>query len=437
MDRLQKEPLISVGIVHAVSVEVDFRHGFKCKDSGLVVKGCHTVSYDNGCAMLDGTDVSGLMFTPLSEAGVFSLMNVQIGIGFHWDRHETQTFAGSLKFVVDACAIWAVNVVGVESYLRCVISSEMNAMSDIELLKAHSVTSRSWLMAQVWGKGRFCGFQKQAHDGRIITWRDREDHDLFDVCADDHCQRYQGVGRISNRNVDKAINETRGLILTYNGDVCDARFSKCCGGVTETFETCWANDEHPYLTSFHDGLLPPKELKQDLRTEAGARAWVSASPDVFCNTSDAGVLRQVLNDYDQVTTPDFFRWRVTLSADEIRSLIHTKAGYDLGDITDLVPLKRGPSGRIFELRIVGARQSVVVGKELEIRRLLSPTHLYSSAFVVDKSDDGRTFSLSGAGWGHGVGLCQIGAAVMARKGFSFHSILYHYFRRATIERLWD
>lgn len=437
MNTLQCEPRISVGIIKADCISVCFNTAYGCPASGRDYKGLFNVTVAGGRAVLDGLDVTDSLFESSSSSANFSLLDVQIGIGFHWDRKERQTFAGGLKFIVDGGSLWAVNVINVESYLRSVISSEMSATSDLELLKAHAVTSRSWLMAQVWGKGKFKGLHKSATADEIVTWRDREDHTLFDVCADDHCQRYQGLGRMSNPNVDKAIDETRGLILTYEGQVCDARFSKCCGGVTERFETCWADDGHPYLRSVHDALMPPDLLRRvDLTTEDGARQWVTASPEAFCNTRDADVLTQVLNDYDQ-STADFYRWQVTISATDLESLLRTKGGLDVGHVLNLEPLRRGPSGRIYQLRIVGSLRSVIIGKELEIRRLLSPSHLYSSAFVVDRSADGQTFTLTGAGWGHGVGLCQIGAAVMARRGFNFRSILYHYFRRAMIERGWN
>ena len=436
MKNLQIVPVISVGIVKAESISVSFNSAYLCKLAGREFKGLYRVSVSGGRAILDGVDVTNELFEPSTSSANFSLHDVQIGIGFHWDRKERQTFAGGLKFIVDEGLLWAVNVINVESYLRCVISSEMSATSDLELLKAHAVASRSWLMAQVWGKGRFKGIHKAESPDEIVTWRDREDHTLFDVCADDHCQRYQGVGRISNPNVDKAVAETRGLLLRYDGEVCDARFSKCCGGVTEVFETCWADEPHPYLMSFHDAVMPPDLLRNvDLRTEEGADKWVRAEPKCFCNTTDAAIISQVLNDYDQSTT-DFFRWKRTFSAAELETLLRTKGGLSVGRLIDLVPLQRGPSGRILKLLIVGSEKRVTIGKELEIRRLLSPSHLYSSAFIVEKSEDGRNFTFRGAGWGHGVGLCQIGAAVMARKGFNFRSILYHYFRKATIEKGW-
>ncbi len=436
MEHMINEPIISVGIVCAPEITIDFPDSFICKDLGLKFSGHNVVTFKNGAATIGGLDVTNLVFEPVNGHSNFSIENVQIGIGFHWDRQMRQTFGGSLKFIVEGSKMWAVNLIGVESYLKCVISSEMKATSDVELLKAHAVTSRSWLMAQVLGKSKFSGQQKVEYDGEVVTWRDREDHTLFDVCADDHCQRYQGVTMASNANVNKAIDATRGLLLVYEGEVCDARFSKCCGGVTELFSSCWSDDDHPYLQSFYDALRPPVNMPSHDMSEAEARDWIMSFPDAFCNTSDVGILSQVLNDYD-FSTKDFFRWKVIVSGEEFGALVHSKGGYDVGVVTDLVPLRRGPSGRITRLKIVGDKTSIVVGKELEIRRLLSPSHLYSSAFVVSRTDDGCKFVINGAGWGHGVGLCQIGAAVMASRGFGFRSILYHYFRRALIEKHWN
>ncbi len=439
MKKLDSEPLVHVGIVCSPSIKLSFNGSFIAENHS--VSGDVSVSLQDGHVFMNDENIDGKKFVPKDKNATFTILNVEIGIGFHWDQQENQTFRGSLYFVVDGDKIWAVNEISVEEYLRSVISSEMSATSDIELLKAHAVTSRSWLMAQVWGKGKFLGAQQKISPSERICWRDREDHSLFDVCADDHCQRYQGIARISNSNVDKAIDATRGLLLTYNDEVCDARFSKCCGGQTELFQTCWDDIDHPYLRSFHDGFLSPYgfftpvSAFSPLSLETNATQWILSYPDAFCNTTDASVLRQVLNNYDQKTT-DFFRWQVTTSADELSQILKEKANLDLGQIINIKPLKRGTSGRIVRLLIEGTNGKTIIGKELEIRRLLSRTHLYSSAFVVDKSPDGQIFTFRGAGWGHGVGLCQIGAAVMAHKGFSFRSILYHYFRRAQIEKVW-
>lgn len=436
MKAMESEPTVSVGIVRAKSITVDLVGSFESKTPRRTFRHGIVASIADGHISIDGAPADDLVLTPNGDTCRFVVHDVEIGIGFHWDKHENQSFGGALRFVADGDMLWAVNVVGVERYLESVISSEMSATSDEELLKAHAVTSRSWLMAQILGKGKFQGEQKNETATEITTWRDREDHALFDVCADDHCQRYQGLGRVTNPKVAKAVEATRGMVLTYDSEVCDARFSKCCGGMTERFESCWADDPHPYLRPVTDAMMPPRGLPTDLTTEDAAREWIEASPDAFCNTSDATTLRQVLNDYDQPTA-DFFRWETTISRRELGHLVHTKSGRDLGDIKTLEPLRRGASGRITRLRIVGEKGELTVGKELEIRRLLSPTHLYSSAFVSRPSDDGDALTLRGAGWGHGVGLCQIGAAVMSRRGFGYRSILYHYFRRAQIERLWE
>ena len=268
----------------------------------------------------------------------------------------------------------------------------------------------------------------------LIRWYDREDHELFDVCADDHCQRYQGITRASNPIVREVIKETRGEVLMDNDTICDARFSKCCGGVTEKFENCWEPVPHSYLTALRDGETP---AYPDLTDEREAEQWIRTSPEAFCNTTDKEILSQVLNNYDQETT-DFYRWKVEYTQEELSGLIHRKTGMDFGPIIDLVPLERGSSGRITKLKIVGVRRSFTIGKELEIRRTLSETHLYSSAFVVDKKDIRldipSRFILTGAGWGHGVGLCQIGAAVMGAKRYSYRKILTHYFPGASIEK---
>ena len=430
----QPEPTISVGIVHAAHITIELRGSFRRSPVQDTLTGLIEISAADGHALVNGQTADKWVLTPEGESCRFVIRDVEIGIGFHWDKREDQVFGGSLRFVVEEGKVWAVNVVGVESYLTSVISSEMSATSDLELLKAHAVTSRSWLMAQVWGKGKFHGQQKSETAEEIVTWRDREDHNLFDVCADDHCQRYQGLERVTNAKAAKAVEATRGQILTYEGKVCDARFSKCCGGATETFENCWDDAPHPYLTSVTDAFLPPRDRLPHFASEEAARQWVTSLPDVFCNTSDPDTLRQVLNDYDQATA-DFFRWTVRTTGGELGRLVREKSGRDLGNVVALEPLRRGESGRISRLRIVGTKGSLIVGKELEIRRLLSPTHLYSSAFVAETSADGGIV-IRGGGWGHGVGLCQIGAAVMAKRGVSYRGILYHYFRRAIIERVW-
>ena len=334
-----------------------------------------------------------------------------------------------------------INHVDVEDYLRSVISSEMNAASPVEFLKAHAVISRSWVLRQIGRRPTETKPQERVDGDEIIRWYDREDHTLFDVCADDHCQRYQGVTRLTTPAADEAVKATEGLVLMHDGEICDARFSKCCGGATEEFPTCWDNERHPYLKSFRDTL--PASPLPDLTTEEGAAQWILSRPEAFCNTSDADLLGMVLNNFDQSTT-DFYRWSVTVDSAELSDLIRRKSGLDFGEIIDLTPLQRGPSGRICRLKITGSKLTKTIGKELEIRRLLSPSHLYSSAFIVEKSQEIAggdkkitTFTLRGAGWGHGVGLCQIGAAAMSVAGYDFRQILGHYYPHTTITRAYE
>ena len=345
--------------------------------------------------------------------------------------------------MVEADKICAINELPVETYLVSVISSEMKATSSMELLKAHAVISRSWLLAQMQkrremsqGSNSFFSFIKK--DDTLIRWYDREDHTIFDVCADDHCQRYQGITMATSRHVEEAVRLTRGQILTSDGQICDARFGKCCGGVTEEFQYCWENSPKSYLKAVRDVGEGGEDLP-DLTVEAAARKWILSEPESFCNTKDAKILSQVLNNYDQ-ETHDFYRWHVDYTQEELSEIISKKAGMDFGQITDLVPLERGKSGRISKLRIVGTKRTFTIGKELEIRRVLSTSHLYSSAFVVDRLDvvDGipQKFHISGAGWGHGVGLCQIGAAVMGEHGYKYDEILLHYYRGAEIEKIY-
>jgi len=421
MKKYEGTPLVSVGIVGAESITFTL-NGYGASS------GAHTATIRNGLIQYDGKAHMRLCFKPQSPTDSFSLEDVVIGVNFHWQRLETQTFRGSLRLLADGGKIWAINDLPVEDYLESVISSEMSAQSSLPLLMAHAVISRSWLMSQIDGKSS--PNTQETHGDAFIRWYDHTDHTLFDVCADDHCQRYQGITKETSPNVAEAIRRTRGELLTYGGEICDARFSKCCGGAMEEFQYCWDDTPKPYLKGIGD---TPEETIPDLTVEENARKWILSSPQSFCNTSDKRVLSQVLNDYDQETT-DFYRWRVSYSQDELSRLVEKKLGAGLGTVTDLQPLKRGTSGRICELRIVGTKKTIVVGKELEIRRSLSETHLYSSAFVVEKHGD--TFELVGAGWGHGVGLCQIGAAVMGDQGYGYDEILKHYYPGAEIEKAW-
>lgn len=414
-------PLVSVGIVGAESITFTL-NGYGEDGSS------RTATIHNGLIQYDGKAHTRLCFKPQSPDDSFSLMDVVIGVNFHWQRLETQTFRGSLRLLADGGKIWAINDLPVEDYLESVISSEMSAQSSLPLLMAHAVISRSWLMSQI--DGNTAPNTQASHGDAFIRWYDHTDHTLFDVCADDHCQRYQGITKETSPNVAEAIRRTRGELLTYGDEICDARFSKCCGGAMEEFQYCWDDTPKPYLKGIGD---TPEETIPDLTVEENARQWILSSPKSFCNTTDKRILSQVLNDYDQETT-DFYRWRVSYTQEELSKLVEKKLGAGLGTITDMRPLKRGTSGRICELRITGTKKTIVVGKELEIRRALSESHLYRSAFVVEKQGD--TFTLIGAGWGHGVGLCQIGAAVMGDKGYAYDEILRHYYPGAEIEKAW-
>lgn len=414
-------PLVSVGIVGAESITFTL-NGYGEDGSS------RTATIHNGLIQYDGKAHTRLCFKPQSPDDSFSLMDVVIGVNFHWQRLETQAFRGSLRLLADGGKIWAINDLPVEDYLESVISSEMSAQSSLPLLMAHAVISRSWLMSQI--DGNTAPNTQASHGDAFIRWYDHTDHTIFDVCADDHCQRYQGITKETSPNVAEAIRRTRGELLTYGDEICDARFSKCCGGAMEEFQYCWDDTPKPYLKGIGD---TPEETIPDLTVEENARQWILSSPKSFCNTTDKRILSQVLNDYDQETT-DFYRWRVSYTQEELSKLVEKKLGAGLGTITDMRPLKRGTSGRICELRITGTKKTIVVGKELEIRRALSESHLYSSAFVVEKQGD--TFTLIGAGWGHGVGLCQIGAAVMGDKGYAYDEILRHYYPGAEIEKAW-
>ena len=437
-----KEPEINVGIVSAKEIHFTLNGQFFAK--GETVSDNQVVSFSEGGILWNENQYRELTFTPLEENNSFSLYDVTIGLNYHWERQETQVFSGTLRLVVDEDKIVAINILPVEDYLTSVISSEMNANSSLELLKAHAVVSRSWLFAQIEkrkalrGKDEgFFSFIKTKEE--YIRWYDREDHTIFDVCADDHCQRYQGITKATNSTVAEAVQATRGRLLMYGKKICDARFSKCCGGATEEFEYCWEDKHYPYLTSVRDAEEEENLPFPDLTKEEEAEHWIRKAPKSFCDTHDKKILSQILNNYDQETT-DFYRWKVRYTQAELAELIRTKTKSDYGDIIDLIPVQRGPSGRICKLKIVGTLKTLTIGKEMEIRRTLSDSHLFSSAFVVDKGEikEGipQWFILSGAGWGHGVGLCQIGAAVMGEKGYSYEEILLHYYKGAEIRKFY-
>ena len=438
---------IRVGILTRSEVRVIFNGKYSCE--GNMYEGEHTLSEAG-------------VYIPTSDDCTFDLCDVTIGIDFHWERNETQTFKGSLEVMkAKNGGLTAVNVLDIEDYLQSVISSEMSATSHMELLKAHAVISRSWALCKIQRSLQASSFACQESEVKRICWYGSEPHEGFDVCADDHCQRYQGLRAKDHKNAIKAVQETKGEVLAYLKEastssatgkegsaielltpnsslltpnshyvICDARYYKSCGGVTEEFETCWEDTHHDYLVKVVDRKASTSSATAlDLTKEENAREWIMGNPDAFCNTNDKEILSQVLNDYDQETI-DFYRWKVSYTTEELSKLIRRKSGIDFGEIEQLVPIKRGVSGRIYELKIVGTKKTLTIGKELEIRKWLSESHLYSSAFIVEKEND--TFTLYGAGWGHGVGLCQIGAAVMATKGYTYKEILAHYYPNTII-----
>ena len=438
-----KQPDVTVGIVSAQKIHFSLNKPYLAK--GEKVLGEQVVEFSEGGVLWNGNQYSQLTFHPQSADASFSLSDVTIGVNFHWERKETQTFLGTLRFVVESDKIVAINELPVEKYLESVISSEMSATSSLELLKAHAVISRSWLLAQMKKRrevaesgNNFFSFTKK--EDTLIRWYDREDHTLFDVCADDHCQRYQGITKETSPHVAEAIRQTKGQILMDGDEICDARFSKCCGGITEEFQYCWEDTPKTYLTAVRDIALGVEHTLPNLTNEEEAEKWIRFNPPAFCNTQDKKILSEVLNDYDQETV-NFYRWKETLSQEKLQQLIADKLKMDLGAILDMKAVERGKSGRISKLQIIGTEKTFTIGKELEIRRMLSDSHLLSSAFVVDKYDKDeqgvpQRFELIGAGWGHGVGLCQIGAAVMGEQGYHYDAILLHYYQGAEIKKLY-
>ena len=438
-----KEPEVMVGIVSGQKIHFSLNKPYLAK--GETVIGEQEVEFSEGGVLWNGNQYSSLTFHPQSADASFSLSDVTIGVNFHWERKETQTFLGTLRFVVESDKICAINELPVEKYLESVISSEMSATSSLELLKAHAVISRSWLLAQMKKRrdvaesgNNFFSFTKK--EDMLIRWYDREDHTIFDVCADDHCQRYQGITKETSPHVAEAIRQTKGQVLLDGDEICDARFSKCCGGVTEEFQYCWEDTPKNYLTAVRDIALGIESTLPNLTNEEEAEKWIRFNPPAFCNTQDKRILSQVLNDYDQETV-DFYRWKVTLTQEKLQQLIADRLKMDLGSILDMKSVERGTSGRISKLQIIGTEKTFTIGKELEIRRTLSDSHLLSSAFIVDKYDIDeqgvpQRFELIGAGWGHGVGLCQIGAAVMGEEGYLYDAILLYYYQGAEIKKLY-
>ncbi len=441
-----EEPKIKIGILQRCrEVNGSFNGPFLVNDDRRIDGGFNG-HVEDGRIVLSGTAAKEICrqkkirCTPLNDS-TFTLFDVTIGADFHWERKQEQTFRGDLTLILDKDGtLVAINEIMLEDYLSSVISSEMSAEAPPEFLKAHAIIARSWLMATL-RRARKAKRANKAVPGaerqtdELIRWYDRVDHVLFDVCADDHCQRYQGITPLMSGNAGNAVDITRGIFLVYNNNICDARYHKACGGMTENFKNTWENTPVPYLTSVSDSAIVHKPI----RMEAEAEQWIISRPDAYCNTTDGNILRRILPSFDQETT-DFFRWKVVHTRTELEEIIGEKSGMDFGSIRNLIPVERGPSGRIIRLKIEGSGKVLTIGKELEIRRWLSRSHLYSSAFVVsaeyDASGFPNRFILRGAGWGHGVGLCQIGAAVMATKGFPAESILQHYFRGAELKKFY-
>lgn len=429
----RRQPEIEVGIMSAKEIEFEILSDGAGPRKAVLKES--KIEYDG--ALYDELYFEAQTPSTMFAEASFILHGVTIGVNFHWERKESQKFAGSLKIIADKDRLVAVNVVGVEDYLLSVISSEMSSNASEEFLKAHAVISRSWVMAQIASSRKErktavpegitglpslmthldnmvnheCTGESDGRFHEYVRWYDHEDHDLFDVCADDHCQRYQGLARAAGKTVRRVIDRTWGQVLTYDGELCDARFSKCCGGRMERFEVCWEDVPHPYLQPLADA---PGHAEDEA---------------CYCDTRDSAILSQVLNNYDQETT-DFYRWTVTYDRKHLASLIEERSGVKIGDLVSMSPLERGGSGRIWKLKIEGSESTLIVGKELEIRRILSDSHLKSSAFDVEMTED--RVILHGSGWGHGVGLCQIGAAVMASKGYGYSQILEHYYPGTTI-----
>ena len=441
------EPLISVGILTAKRIEFELYGDFKSYGIRKTFSGRFTaeLAYDKivfrqGAERLEVSNE--ITFEP-QEARLesFLVKNVIVGNKFHWQRKENERFIGSLKIIKDDGHITVINILPVEDYLTSVISSEMSTKSSIEALKAHAVISRSWLFSQI-KKSKSRGEKIKTEfnsEAEHLKWYDREEHKLYDVCNDDHCQRYHGITKVISGVASQAIEFTRGIVLKYGDEICDARYSKCCGGISETYENVWEPVKYDYLKTVIDNKYEPDNYETDLTIEENALKWIKGNPPAFCSTTDKNLLSQILLDFDQATK-NFFRWKVEYSQEEISKLIFDKSGIDFGNISDLVPIERGNSGRLNRLKIIGVRKTLIVGKELEIRKFLSPTHLYSSAIVIDKvgEDSGlpKKFIIHGAGWGHGVGLCQIGAAVMASKGYMFDEILLHYFSDVKLKKIY-
>ncbi len=432
MIHFENEPVINVGIKLDNNILFTLKGSFFF-NKNIIPEGDYQATISKDKIITSFCDpTSKIELIPCKETSTFLVRNVKIGIGFHWEQLETQEFEGSISLIIEDQMLRLINNVALEKYLKSVISSEMSAMNDSNLLNAHAIISRSWILAQIINKTKKSRIKSKKdysdHEKNLVEitrWYDREDHENFDVCADDHCQRYQGLTKIISKNAERAINETKGIILTYGNEVCDARFSKCCGGRTEDFENVWEPIRIPYMISVFDS----KNNNQGINEE-----------ECFCNTSDPEVLNQILIDFDRSTT-NFFRWEENYKQEVLSDLLKRKSGFDFGQILDIKPLEIGKSGRIKRLEISGTKIKVIVGKELEIRKWLSESHLFSSAFTITKKYDSdksipSAFIIKGRGWGHGVGLCQIGAAMMSKLGYNYQEILKHYYVGTSIKKIY-
>ncbi|NOZ47547.1 MAG: SpoIID/LytB domain-containing protein [Chlorobi bacterium] len=446
---METSPNILVGILSKKSISFYLSGKYRVNNSETTLFGNVQAQINRNSIQISNSEIkldfkNEVVLLPCAiSSDYFELKDVTIGIDFHWEQKEDQKFQGALKLLINDDNIEVINIIPIENYLASVISSEMNANSSLNLLKAHAIISRSWIIAQIEKQKKAVNekafsenSQKPDSEGEIINWYDRKDHQNYLVCADDHCQRYQGITRSHNANVIKAIRETQGQILKYDNEVCDTRYSKSCGGVSESYKNCWETIDYPYLTSVVDNKENDKNILPKLTNEENAIKWINSSPKAFCDTTDKKILSQVLNDYD-VETGNSFRWKIEYSQKEIAEIINEKSNMDFGQIIDLIPVERGDSARLIKLKIVGTKKTLTIGKELEIRKWLSKSHLYSSAITIEKqnlkNNIPEQFIIKGAGWGHGVGLCQIGAAVMGEKGYSHTEILNHYYKGAVVE----
>lgn len=442
----KKSRQVAVGIMCGSEIRFSLSGAYRC--GGIAVCGEKKAIFSGGKILFEGNAYAELLLTPQTSDCTFTLYGVTIGKKFHWERQENETFAGALKLLPDGAVLHAINVVDIETYLQSVISSEMSSTAPIEYLKTQAVVSRSWLMRILSERNRGITHRSVEKneafgDGvvRHIAWYENDNHKLFDVCADDHCQRYEGISHIANPNAERAVAETCGEVIISGSEVCDARFSKCCGGVSERFSACWEDSDKAYLQPVRDSEDEAAAVP-DLSAEANAELWIRSAPDSFCRgDGEDSVLSLVLNDYD-LETHDFYRWREEYTNARLASLLREKTGTNFGEVIDLRPMRRGASGRIVELLVSGTKAQMVIGKELEIRRCLSESHLKSSAFVVDRLDVSpqgvpARFVLVGAGWGHGVGLCQIGAAIMSSRGYGYREIIAHYFKNSKIENIYN